>query len=127
MILMGMKTNPLTRASAAAAAVLLAVALAGCSGTPSLVGNWEADDGTSTKVINEQGQCLGMFYNGSAPLDIGGGMTCSLSTAKGSDGRYSLVVSQPPNKATYAVEFESKDVATVFSSSGARLYSMSRL
>lgn len=101
--------------------------LAGCGSAPELTGNWSADDGTGTKVINEAGACRGMFYSGGKPLDIGGGMSCSLSDKKGSDGRYSLVVSQPPNEASYQVEFNGDDSATVYDKSGARLYSMEKL
>lgn len=36
-------------------------------------------------------------------------MSCSLSRQKDSSGRYSLVVSQPPNQATYTVSFEGND------------------
>lgn len=116
------------RGAALAAATLMALALAGCSeSAPSLVGNWHADDGSGTKVINEQGQCRGMYYAGGEPLDIGGGMTCSLSNVKNEQGRFSLVVSQPPNQATFTVEFDSKNQATVYSSSGSKLYSMSRM
>ena len=115
--------------SLATAAVLLGagVVLTGCGGTPELTGNWTADDGTGTKVINEAGACRGMFYTGGKPLDIGGGMSCSLSDKKGANGRYSLVVSQPPNEASYQVEFSGKDSATVYDVSGARLFSMKRL
>lgn len=112
-----------------AAAVLLGagMALTGCGGAPDLTGNWLADDGTGTKVINEAGACRGMFYTGGKPLDIGGGMSCSLSDKKGSNGRYSLIVSQPPNEASYQVEFHGNDSAMVYDGSGARLYSMKRL
>lgn len=108
--------------------VCLTAALTGCGGgAPDLTGNWSADDGTGTKVINEAGACRGMFYSGGKPLDIGGGMSCSLSEKKSSNGRYSLVVSQPPNQASYQVEFSGDDAATVYDGSGARLYSMKRL
>lgn len=109
------------------AAVLLVLGLAGCGGSPSLVGNWRADDGTGMKVISSDGRCSGMYYTGPGePLDIGGGMSCSLSSKKGSDGRYSLVVSQPPNQETLMVSFNGNDDATVYDSSGTRLFSMTR-
>lgn len=113
----------------AIAAILVGtgVSLAGCGGEPTLTGNWSADDGSGTKVINEAGACRGMLYSGGKPLDIGGGMSCSLSDKKGSNGRYSLVVSQPPNEASYQVEFSGNDSATVYDRAGARLYSMKRL
>jgi hypothetical protein len=112
---------------AAAGLIAISAALTGCGGAPDLAGNWSADDGTGTKVINEAGACRGMFYSGGKPLDIGGGMSCSLSEKKGADGRYSLVVSQPPNQASYQVEFSGNDAATVYNGAGARLYSMKRL
>ncbi|WP_043805723.1 hypothetical protein [Paenarthrobacter aurescens] len=103
-----------------------AVLLTGCAGSPpSLTGNWKADDGTAMKVIMSDGRCKGMYYSGGQPLDIGGGMTCSLSDNKGSNGRYSLVVSQPPNQATFQVEFGGNDSATVYSGSK-KLFTMAR-
>ncbi|MEV7132617.1 hypothetical protein AB0N24_06965 [Arthrobacter sp. NPDC093128] len=124
-----MKQSSKTARAFYAAAGLIAVAagLTGCAGTPDLTGNWAPDDGTGTKVINEAGSCEGMFYSGNKPLDIGGGMSCSLSDKKGSNGRYSLVVSQPPNRASYQVEFDGDDAATVFDVSGTRIFSMKRL
>jgi len=116
------------RAVAVAATLLgIGVALAGCGGAPTLTGNWSADDGSGTKVVNDAGACRGMFYSGGKPLDIGGGMSCSLSDKKGSNDRYSLVVSQPPNEASYQVEFSGNDSATVYDGAGTRLYSMKRL
>ena len=112
---------------AAAGLIAIAATLTGCGGTPGLTGNWAPDDGTGTKVITESGACEGMFYSGTKPLDIGGGMSCSLSDKKNSQNRYSLVVSQPPNRASYEVQFDGDDGATVFDSSGTRLYSMKRL
>ncbi|MBT8162561.1 MULTISPECIES: hypothetical protein [Arthrobacter] len=118
--------NKTMRFTLALAGVVIASSVAACGAAPSLAGNWKADDGTGMKVISSNGACSGMYYNGSTPLDIGGGMSCSLSDKKGSDGRYSLVVSQPPNQASYEVEFNGNDTATVYSSSGSRLYSMAR-
>lgn len=68
-----------------------------------------------------------MYYSGGKTLDIGGGMSCSLSDKKGSNGRYSLVVNQPPNQPTYQVEFKENDDATVFDTAGNRIFSMKRL
>jgi hypothetical protein len=62
------------------------------------VGNWSPDDGSLMKTIAESGECTGMYYNGSEPLDIGGGMTCSFSEDPGSDGMHTMVVSQPPTR-----------------------------
>jgi hypothetical protein len=106
--------------------VVLLVGLSGCSGAPDLVGNWQADDGTGMKVIRANGACSGMYYSYSRPLDIGGGMSCSLSSKKGSNDRYTLVVSQPPNQATFEVAFDGNDSATIYDSSGTRLFSMTR-
>lgn len=112
---------------AATILVGLSASLMACGSAPDLTGNWSADDGSGTKVINQAGPCRGMFYSGGKPLDIGGGMSCSLSEKKDSNGRYSLVVSQPPNQDSYQVEFNGNDAATVYDSSGTRLYSMNRL
>lgn len=110
----------------AGAAMVLAVSMSACSSTPSLVGNWSPDDGSGVKVVTAEGPCQGMYYNGGKPLDIGGGMSCSVASEKGSDGRYSLVVSQPPNQASYSLDFTSKDAVTVYDSSGTAIYSMTR-
>lgn len=109
------------------ASLITMSALTGCGAAPDLTGNWTADDGTQTKVINEAGACRGMFYSNGKPLDIGGGMSCSLSEKKNSNGRYSLIVSQPPNEASYEIEFDGNDAATVYDGSGTRIYSMKRL
>ncbi|WP_458115970.1 hypothetical protein [Arthrobacter sp. D2-10] len=106
---------------------VLIASLTACGGAPDLTGNWSADDGTGVKVITEGGACQGMFYSGGEPLDIGGGMSCSLSDEEGPNGRYSLVVSQPPNQASYQVEFNGNDQVTVYDQSGSLLYSMERL
>ncbi|MGJ3191246.1 hypothetical protein [Paenarthrobacter sp. FR1] len=104
----------------------LSLAISGCgAAAPTLTGNWKADDGSGTKVIMSDGRCKGMYYSGGRPLDIGGGMTCSLSEKKGSNGRYSLVVSQPPNQASFQVEFIGENSATVYSGSN-KLFTMAR-
>lgn len=121
------ESKRLSRTMSGAGMLIALSTLTACGGAPNLTGNWTADDGTATKVISEAGACRGMFYNGGKPLDIGGGMTCSLSDKKGTNGRYTLVVSQPPNQSTYQVEFNGNDAATVYDGSGARLYSMKRL
>lgn len=106
--------------------VAVALSLAACSSAPpDLSGNWRANDGTPMKVVSKSGLCRGMYYDSGKPLDIGGGMSCSLSHQKDADGRYSLVVSQPPNQATYTVAFDGNDKATVFDGSKA-IYTMSR-
>lgn len=112
--------------TAISAAVLFMFGLTGCGGTPSLVGNWQADDGTGMKVITSDGRCSSMYYSGGEPLDIGGGMSCSMSSNEDSNGRYSLVVSQPPNQQTLRVSFNGNDEATIYDSSGNRLFSMTR-
>lgn len=68
------------------------------------VGVWIAPDG-STAFILANGVCSGMYYNGGAPLDIGGGMTCAYSGN-------TLVVSQPPNQISYKVLY-SGDTMTI--------------
>ncbi|MDO5863456.1 MULTISPECIES: hypothetical protein [Paenarthrobacter] len=105
---------------------IVSALLCSCAGSPpSLTGNWKADDGTAMKVVMPDGRCKGMYYSGGKPLDIGGGMTCSLSDKKDSKGRYSLVVSQPPNQATFQVEFSGNDSATLYSGSN-KLFTMAR-
>jgi hypothetical protein len=79
--------------------------LAGCSSSVSITGTWTASDGSQTKIINADGSCSGMYYNGKAPLDIGGPETCTLSSAA-ANGFYSLVVRQSPNQASYQVKFD---------------------
>ncbi|GAB3283480.1 hypothetical protein GCM10027449_26560 [Sinomonas notoginsengisoli] len=108
------------------AAAAVAASLAACSSAPpSLAGNWRSGDGTPTKVVSQNGACRGMYYDRGKPLDIGGGMSCSLSQSKDPNGRYSLVVSQPPNQATYTVAFDGNDKATVYDGSKA-IYTMVR-
>ena len=106
---------------------LLLLGLTACGGgTPSLVGQWRADDGTGVKIINSSGACSGMYYTGSGrSLDIGGGMSCSMSSKKDDNGRYALVVSQPPNQETLRLAFDGNDRATVYLS-GERLFTMTR-
>jgi hypothetical protein len=112
---------------AISAAIVLMPALSGCGGTPSLVGQWRADDGTGAKLIGSNGACSGMYYVGPGdPLDIGGPMSCSMSSKKDGAGRYSLVVTQPPNQQTLRISFDGNDAATVYDSAGTRLFSMTR-
>lgn len=77
------------------AVVVVSLSLSACSSAPDVVGVWIAPDGASA-FINEDGSCAGMYYNNGQPLDIGGPMTCAFSGS-------TLVVSQPPNQATYDV------------------------
>lgn len=115
------------RFGAVAATVLVLLCLTACGGPPSLAGNWRADDGTGMKVINSGGACSGMYYLGPGdPLDIGGPMSCSLSSEEGSDGRYSIVVTQSMNQQTLTVAFDGDDEATVYDGAGNRLFSMTR-
>ena len=111
--------------------VLLFVAavttLTACGGTPSIVGNWRADDGTGTKVITSNGACSGMFYNQGEPLDIGGPMSCSMSESKSSNGRYAMVVTQFMNQTTQYIEFDGSDTAKVYDSAGNLLFTLTRL
>jgi hypothetical protein len=100
-----------------------ALALAGCSTTPSITGVWSASDGSATKVINEDGSCSGMYYNGTEPLDIGGPMTCALSSSDAS-GYFSLIVRQPPNQATYEVQFA--DNTMTLSSGGTEIVTLTK-
>lgn len=108
------------------ATVLALLVLTACGGPPSLVGNWSADDGTGTKVVMSNGMCSGMYYNRGEPLDIGGPMSCSFSTNKSSNGRYALVVTQSMNQTTQYVQFDGKNKARVYDSSGNLLFMMTR-
>ncbi len=104
----------MTRRHAAwvAGIALAMAALSGCESspdTPDIAGVWIADDGSGTKTIGADGRCTGMYYNSGAPLDIGGGMTCTLGSTASASGTYTLVVEQPPNQATYAVTFDDAD------------------
>lgn len=94
--------------------------------TPSLYGTWTSSDGTSNKVFDEDGRCKGFFYDDGKPLDIGGPMSCQLSSKPTSSGRYQLNVTQGPNEATYLVEFNGDDAATVYTRSGSKLYQLER-
>lgn len=119
---------------AAAAAVLLTGVVSGCGTAgvdgkgpaPSLAGTWTASDGSSAKVFSEDGSCENAYYNDGKPLDIGGPMSCHLSSAADSNGRYKLMVTQGPNRATYLVEFRGDDAADVLEPNGTLLYSLSR-
>jgi hypothetical protein len=93
---------------------------------PSLVGTWTPSDGTAEKVFTADGPCRNAFYSNGKPLDIGGPSSCQLSSTKDSDGRYKLLVTQGPNRATYLVEFHSADSATVYTSKGKILYTLTR-
>lgn len=86
------------------AAAALTISLTSCSSTPTLAGTWTPSDGSGTKIINADGSCTGMYYNGTAPLDIGGPETCTLSSST-SNGAYTLVVQQSPNTMSYRATF----------------------
>jgi hypothetical protein len=125
--------HPLYTVLAVVALVLLLVwviptAIGGSSSADAstVVGNWTASDGTGNKSFNSDGRCDGVFYNEGKPLDIGGPMSCSLSTKPDSDGLYTLLVTQSMNKATYKVRFDSTDHITVFDSAGRKLYELER-
>ncbi|WP_371659510.1 hypothetical protein [Streptomyces sp. NBC_00280] len=92
-----------------------------------MVGNWKTSDSSSPKVFGEDGRCAGFYYNNGAPLDIGGPMTCTISSTPDADDRYTLVVTQSPNQATYKVAFDTADHALVYSSMGQKIYEMNRL
>lgn len=106
-------------------AMVLMVSLTACGGPPSLVGNWMADDGTGMKVIRSNGACSGMYYSRGEPLDIGGPMSCSIGTKKDGNGRYSLVVTQPPNEQTLKFSFSGDDEVAVYSG-GDLIFTMTR-
>lgn len=104
--------------AAATTSIGLAVmlTLAGCSATPTITGSWAASDGSQTKVINDDGSCSGMYYNGAKVLDIGGAETCTLSSES--------IVRQPPNQETLQVKFDG-DTMTLYSS-GSELVTLTK-
>jgi hypothetical protein len=90
-------------------------------------GTWTASDGSGTKTFGGNGaQCQGFFYNGGEPLDIGGPMTCTISSAADANGRYSLSVVQNPNRAVYKIAFDSGDHAIVYNGQGTALYELTK-
>ena len=105
---------------------LLTTGLTGCGGAaPDLSGAWSADDGSGVKTFQDNGACTGMYYNQGKPLDIGGGMTCTLGGDKDDQGRYMLQVQQPPNSETLLVSFDGEN-ATVYNTTGERLFTMTK-
>lgn len=107
-------------------AILLVLPLTACGGPPSLIGNWVADDGSGMKVIDSSGLCSGMYYVRGQPLDIGGPMRCSMGSKKDGRGRYSLVVTQPPNEETLHLAFKGNDTVMVYDGNGDLLFTMKR-
>ncbi|THA74468.1 hypothetical protein E6R60_20255 [Streptomyces sp. A0642] len=95
-------------------------------GSAAMVGSWKTSGSSSTKVFGEDGRCSGFYYNNGAPLDIGGPMTCTISSTPDADDRYTLVVTQSPNEATYKVAFDTADHAQVYSSTGQKIYEIDR-
>jgi hypothetical protein len=91
----------------------------------SLAGVWSASDGTSPKIISDDGQCSGMYYDGSSPLDIGGPMSCTFAQNQ-SDGYYLLVVRQSPNQASYEVRFSDDNTMTMYTTAGAKIVTLTR-
>ncbi|WP_328618110.1 hypothetical protein OHS18_20385 [Amycolatopsis sp. NBC_00355] len=98
----------------------------GRTGAEAFAGNWTASDGSGIKVFGEDGRCEGFYYNGREQLDIGGPMTCAVSDSPGTNGRYTLTVTQQPNQATYEAALDSSDHISVYTGSGAPLYELSR-
>lgn len=92
-----------------------------------IAGTWTASDGTGTKTFSTSGGiCDGFYYAQGQPLDIGGPMTCVISTKADAQGRHTLVVTQSVNRSSYKIEFADEDHATVFDNSGTRLYELER-
>lgn len=108
---------------------LMSVLVSGCASSAGndIVGNWSPSDGTAVKVITKDGQCRGMYYDRGKPLDIGGGMTCSFSEKKDSEGFHSMVVSQPPNQMTLKLKFADADTVEVHDSGGKKIVTMKRV
>lgn len=99
---------------------------AGKAGAAAMVGNWKSSGSSSPQVFGEDGTCSGFYYNNGVPLDIGGPMTCTMSSTPDAEGRYALVVTQSPNQAKYKVAFDTADHATVYSSTGQKIYEIDR-
>ncbi|UXA19088.1 hypothetical protein [Mycobacterium sp. SMC-4] len=95
-------------------------------GPKSLVGIWSSSDGTADKRLADNGLCEGFYYSNGRQLDIGGPMTCQLSDQPDSAGRYTLIVSQSPNRSSYLVEFNGNNTVSVYSKSGDLLYTLTR-
>jgi hypothetical protein len=95
------------------------------SGPQSIAGTWTASDG-ETITFSDDGPCENAFYSDGKPLDIGGPMTCHLSSKPDSSGRYQLIVRQSPNKMTYLVEFTGDDTASLYTKNGELIYTMTR-
>ncbi|GAB3587013.1 hypothetical protein [Calidifontibacter terrae] len=93
---------------------------------PSLTGSWTPSDGSQTKTFLDGGNCSAIYYDHGKPLDIGGGMTCSLGSTKDSNDRYALAVNQPPNSETLYVSFSGDNDAAVFDGAGTQLFTMHR-
>lgn len=92
---------------------------------PSLTGTWTSSDG-KTKIFGADGSCEGAYYAGGKPLDIGGPMTCQLSSQPDSSGKYQLMVRQGPNSAIYVIEFHGSSEASVSTKSGQPLYTITK-
>ncbi|QLY28180.1 hypothetical protein H0264_22600 [Nocardia huaxiensis] len=93
-----------------------------------ITGSWTPSDNTGTKTFTTSGgQCDGFYYAQGTILDIGGPMTCVISEKPNAQGRYTLVVTQSPNRSTYTIEFPDTDHAVVYDSKGTRLYELERL
>ncbi|MFE6858269.1 hypothetical protein [Nocardia sp. NPDC057668] len=92
-----------------------------------IVGTWTASDGTGTKTYtSNSGQCDGFYYNNGRPLDIGGPMTCTISSRPDTQGRYTMIVTQSDNRAEYRVEFSDTNHAAVLDSKGTKIYEIER-
>jgi hypothetical protein len=86
----------------------------------SLEGMWSASDG-STKIFGSNGLCQNMMAG-----PTGGSQTYVLSGTKDNNGRYTLVVSQPPNERTLYVNDSSENKVDVFDNSGNLLWTMTK-
>lgn len=84
-----------------------------------IVGSWTSSDNAGTKSFSgNNGPCEGFYYHNGQPLDIGGPMTCRISSQSDANGRYTLQVTQKPNQASFKIAFDSADQASVYSSDG---------
>ncbi|MFL6126860.1 hypothetical protein [Actinophytocola sp.] len=91
-----------------------------------LVGSWQSSDDVAKTFSGNGGPCEGFFYSNGQALDIGGPMTCVVSSRPDGDGRFTMRVTQQPNRASYKVLLESADQVAVYGMDGALLYRLNR-
>ena len=109
------------RAAGIAGIAFTAAMLTGCSSAPDLVGMWESTGDSGTVFFYDDGSCAGMMT-----VDIGGPMYCTVSDDD-EGGRYTLMVRQSMNTATYLLEPDGEDTITVLDTTGYPLFQLNRI